>query len=124
MIAESFIRENYPEHDHEDLFRRYQASAAGLVIFTFGDRQAWYARRGQTARFLEPFTIEPVDTTGGGDSFRAGIVYALLAGWDDARAMRFAAAVAALNCTRFPGVLNSPSLNEVEAFIDAARPAR
>ena len=65
-----------------------------------------------------------VDTTGGGDSFRAGIVYALLAGWDDARAMRFAAAVAALNCTRFPGVLNSPSLNEVEAFIDAARPAR
>jgi sugar/nucleoside kinase (ribokinase family) len=124
VIAESFIRENYPDHDHEGLFRRYRASAAGLVIFTFGDRPAWYARRGQTARFLEPFTIEPVDTTGGGDSFRAGIVYALLAGWDDARAMRFAAAVAALNCTRFPGVLNSPSLNEVEAFIDAARPAR
>jgi sugar/nucleoside kinase (ribokinase family) len=73
---------------------------------------------------MPPFAIEPVDTTGAGDSFRAGIVYAFLRGWDDARAMTFAAAIAAINCARFPGVLNSPSIDEVDAFIAAAGRAR
>jgi sugar/nucleoside kinase (ribokinase family) len=124
VIAESFIRENYPDQSLEDLFRQYLAATTGLVVFTFGDRPAWYARRGENVREMPPFAIEPVDTTGGGDSFRAGIVYAVLRGWDDARAMTFAAALAAINCSRFPGVLNSPSLDEVEALIGATEPGR
>ncbi len=117
VVAESFIRENYADESLDELFRRYLAATAGLVIFTFGGRPAWYGREGGDVREMPPFDIAPVDTTGGGDSFRAGIVYAFLRGWDDERAVSFAAAVAALNCTRFPGVLNSPSLAEVEAFI-------
>jgi sugar/nucleoside kinase (ribokinase family) len=119
VIAESFIRENYPERSVDDLFRDYQAATTGLVIFTFGDKPALFGRAGGTVHSLQPFAIDPVDTTGGGDSFRAGIVYGFLAGWDDARMVNFAAAVAAINCTRFPGVLNSPSLSEVGAFIEA-----
>lgn len=122
VIAESFIRENYPGQAVDALFRQYQAAAGGLVIFTFGDKPAWYGRPGDDPRLAEPFDIEAVDTTGGGDSFRAGIVYAVLKGWDDERAMTFAAAVAAINCTRFPGVLESPSIDEVETFIDAHLP--
>ena len=60
-----------------------------------------------------------MDTAGGGDSFRAGIVFGILNGWSDRRMVGFGAAVAAINCTRFPGVLNSPALAEVEAFIEA-----
>jgi sugar/nucleoside kinase (ribokinase family) len=71
---------------------------------------------------LEPLPIEPVDTTGGGDSFRAGVVYGCGAGWDDERTVTFAAAVAAINCTRVPGVLNSPALDEVEAMLAASTP--
>lgn len=123
VVAESFIRENYPDQSLEDLFREYLAATTGLVIFTFGGRPAWYARQGASVSTMPPFAIQPVDTTGGGDSFRAGIVYAFLMGWDDARAITFAAAVAAINCTRFPGVLSSPSVDEVEAFIAAAGPA-
>ncbi len=122
VIAESFLRENYPDREIDDLFRQYRAATAGLVIFTFGGRPAWYGRNDEDPRFLPPFEIDPVDTTGGGDSFRAGIVYGFLNAWDDDRTVRFAAAVAALNCTRFPGVLNSPSLAEVEAFIAARAP--
>ena len=112
VIAESFIRENYPGHSIEDLFQQYQRQTNGLVIFTFGDREIWYARSDEPAKTFQAYSIEPVDTSGGGDSFRAGIVYGFLEGWNADRMVEFAAAVAALVCTRFPGVLNSPSREE------------
>ncbi len=119
VIAESFLRENYPDQEIDDLFRQFQASTNGLVVFTFGGEPVRYGRAGEEPGFLQPFAIDPLDTTGGGDSFRAGIVYGFLNGWDDERAVSFAAAVAAINCRRFPGVLDSPALGEIEAFINA-----
>lgn len=119
VIAESYLRENYAQRDLEDVFAAYQAATSGLVIFTFGSRPAWYARPGEIARQFEPFAIEPVDTTGGGDSFRAGIVYGFLQGWDDDTMIEFAAAVAAITCTRYPGVLNAPTAKEVSDFLGA-----
>ncbi|MDJ0711873.1 MAG: carbohydrate kinase family protein [Woeseiaceae bacterium] len=119
VIAESFIREHYGESDLNELFARYRAATGGLVIFSFGARPIWYARPDDCVRQFAPFPIEPADTAGGGDSFRAGIVYGLLKGWDDEKMIQFAAAVAAINCTRFPGVLNSPASDEVLDFIAA-----
>lgn len=113
VIAESYIRENYPDRQIEDLFQEYQRAASGLVIFTFGAGAIWYARSDEAVRNFEPYPIDPVDTTGGGDAFRAGIVYGFLQEWDDDKMIDFAAALAALVCTRFPGVLGSPTLDEV-----------
>jgi ribokinase/sulfofructose kinase len=49
---------------------------------------------------VEAFDVETVDATGAGDAFGAGLVDAwLMAGRAPAEAGRFAAAVAALNCT-------------------------
>ena len=121
VIAESYIREKYPDYELEDLFRLYQNNCEGLVIFTFGDKAIWYARPDQTARTLQPFAVEAVDTTGGGDSFRAGIVYGFVKGWTDEQMIDFAAAVAAIVCTRFPGVLNAPTHDEVMDFMRAAK---
>jgi len=120
VISESYIRENYPHRNLKNLFREYQAASMGLTVFTFGDAPAWYARPDDSVRYCPPYPIVPVDTTGGGDSFRAGVVYGFLQGWNDARTIDFAAALAGINCTRFPGVLNSPTLDEVSGFIDAA----
>ena len=124
VVAESFLRENYPNESLDALFGRYLAATEGLVVFTFGDAPVRYGRAGQEPRLLPAFAIEPVDTTGGGDSFRAGVVYGCGAGWDDERTVTFAAAVAAVNCTRYPGVLNSPALDEVEAMLGASRPGK
>lgn len=121
VIAESYIRENYPDHEFEHLFRQYQTNCDGLVIFTFGDKDIWYARPDQPVTTLQPYAIDPVDTTGGGDSFRAGIVYGFVNGWTDEQMIDFAAAVAALVCTRSPGVLNAPTLDEVTDFMRAAK---
>ena len=117
VIAESFVRENYGHRKAEEVFEQYRAATKGLVVFTFGDSAIWYANSDMTVNYFEPYSIDPVDTTGGGDSFRAGIVYGFLKGWDENRMIQFAAAVAAINCTRFPGVMNTPTINEVSAFM-------
>ena len=119
VIAESFLRENYGGDDPQGVFENYRAATIGLVIFSFGDKPIWYARPGKAVKHFEPFDIEPVDTSGGGDSFRAGVVYGFLQGWDDDEMIRFAAALAAINCTRFPGVLESPTHDEVRDFMSA-----
>jgi sulfofructose kinase len=45
------------------------------------------------------FQVPVVDTTGAGDIFHAGFIYALLQGWSLQRQLEFACAAAALNCT-------------------------
>jgi sulfofructose kinase len=45
------------------------------------------------------FCVPVVDTTGAGDIFHAGFIYALLQGWSLDRQLEFACAAAALNCT-------------------------
>ena len=117
VIAESFVRENYGHRKAEEVFEQYRAATKGLVVFTFGDSAIWFANSDMTVNYFVPYSIDPVDTTGGGDSFRAGIVYGFLKGWDENRMIQFAAAVAAINCTRFPGVMNTPTINEVSAFM-------
>lgn len=122
VIAESYIRDKYAEREPEELFRLYQAATEGLVIFTFGAKPLWYARPGQAARQFRTYSVDPTDTTGGGDAFRAGIVYGFLQEWDDDRSIEFAAAVAAITCTRSPGVLNAPTSDEVLDFMAARTP--
>lgn len=121
VVAESFLSENYAEEELEDIFRRYQQSGASLVIFTFGGKGSWYARGAGPAKTAQAYSIEPIDTAGAGDSFRAGIVYGLLQGWDDERMIDFASALAAIVCTRFPGVLDAPTYDEVLSFMETAR---
>ena len=116
VIAESFVRENYAGLDTAAVFDRYVAATRGLVVFTFGAAPLWYARQGDTVKRAPAYVVDSVDTAGGGDSFRAGIVYGLLQAWTDEETIEFAAALAALNCTRTPGVLNAPTYDEVRAF--------
>ena len=117
VVAESFLRETYPESAAEDVFRRYQSATAGLVVFTFGGDECWFGRKGRDVESYPAFSVHATDTAGAGDSFRAGVVYGVLNGWEDRRTIGFSSALAAIVCTRSPGVLESPSLNEVVDFM-------
>ncbi len=128
VISESYLREHYAGQPLEGVFDAYVNAMDGLLVFTFGDREIWYAESGSSKKTARPFGIDPADTTGGGDAFRAGVVYGQLQRWNAGRTVAYAAAVAAIVCTRFPGVMNAPTRGEVEAFMqvhnqhESARP--
>jgi sugar/nucleoside kinase (ribokinase family) len=119
VISENFIRWKYPDRRLEDLFQAYLNATDGLVVFTFGEKDIWYGRPGQSIRKRPAYRVQAIDTSAAGDSFRAGIVYGFLHGWEDARTIEFAAAVAGIVCTRYPGAMHSPSYDEVVDFISA-----
>jgi sugar/nucleoside kinase (ribokinase family) len=107
----------YAGQNMEEVFHQYLKQCKGLVIFTFGSNDIWYARAGQTIRTFKPYKIEPVDTTAAGDSFRGAIIYGLLQNWDDERVVEFASAVAACVCLTVPHTLNAPDLGGVLGFL-------
>jgi sugar/nucleoside kinase (ribokinase family) len=115
VVSPELLRREFPDDDWEALFDDYARSCPGLVVFTFGHEPAWFGRDGREV--MRPFRVEAVDTAGAGDAFRAGIIYGLLAGWGDARTVRFACAVAGVACRTAPGVVNFPGLQEVEALL-------
>jgi len=117
IISHELRDQAYRGQDMQEVFKKYQDGCEGLIIFTFGADELWYARRNQSIRKYIPYEITPVDTTGAGDSFRAGIVYGLLNAWDDASTVDFASAVAACVCMSAPHALNAPELDEILAFM-------
>lgn len=121
VVSESFIRWKFADRPAEAVFDDYLRATGGLVVFTFGEEEVWYGRRGEARRTLPAYAVEAVDTCCAGDSFRAGIVFGVLRGWDDTATVDFAAALAAIVCTRTPGALNSPGLDEVLDFIRSRR---
>ena len=121
VISRSYLQWQYPGEKLEDVFRQYRESTNGLVIFTSGDRPVWYGQTGRPVKHSEPYAVKAVDTSGAGDAFRAGVAYGFLRGWDHDRIVDFSGALAAIVCTRSPGVLNSPCLDEVLAFMDRER---
>ena len=64
------------------------------------------------------FSVEANISVGAGDSFNVGLLYGLQQGWSHRRALRFGNAVAALVVASPRGVLDSPSLPQVETFLD------
>jgi sulfofructose kinase len=68
-------------------------------------------------RSLPAFRVDVVDTLGAGDTFHGAFTLMLAEGMKERPAMRFAAATAALKCTRYGGILGAPARAEVEAFL-------
>lgn len=118
VISHELRDQSYLKENQENVFNKFLESCKGLVIFTFGSSELWYGRKGQEIKKFKPFKIEPIDTTGAGDSFRGAIIYGFYKKWSDEKIIEFASAVAALVCLTMPHALNAPDLQEVMMFID------
>ena len=67
------------------------------------------------------YSIEPLDSTGAGDSFLGALIYAhFVQGQSEQEALNFASAVGAMKCLRFgPRIKTTPE--EVRQFMEEHR---
>jgi sugar/nucleoside kinase (ribokinase family) len=72
---------------------------------------------GAELRQVPAYQVDVVDTLGAGDTLHGAFTLMLAEGVSERPAMRFAAATAALKCTRYGGILSAPTRAEVEAFL-------
>jgi sulfofructose kinase len=98
---------------------RAQALTAGVVGVTRG-REGFVWLEGGALRNVPALSVDVVDTLAAGDVFHGAFALALAEGRDIAGAGRFAAAAAALKCTRFGGRLAIPTRAELERFMASA----
>jgi sulfofructose kinase len=87
-------------------------SHPGFVAVTAGERGAFWPGGHQPA-----FKVDAIDTLAAGDVFHGAFAFGLSEGWEIAQTIRFAAAAAAIKCTRFGGRLGAPTRAEVAAFL-------
>ena len=100
---------------------RELADRAGLVVVKRGAEGAISWKDGRVVR-SPAFPVEVVDTTGAGDSFDAGFLYAhVVRGMPLEEALRFANGCGALSTTGVGGTAAQPTLEEVLAFLEAHR---
>ena len=98
--------------------RRLLERGTRCAIVKAGARGAFIVRAEGSVR-IPGFDVLVVDTVAAGDSFNAGLAYAMGEGESLERAVRFANAVGALSTTREGAQSAMPSLEEARAFMAA-----
>lgn len=106
------------EADIETALRRLRQRHDGWLCVTLGPQGA-AVLAGDRYIHQPGFRVDAIDTTGAGDVFRAGFIYALLRGDAPADILRFACAAAAVSCTRRGAINAVPSLADVTALLNA-----
>jgi sugar/nucleoside kinase (ribokinase family) len=104
-----------PEDWLESLF----AHCPNHVIIKMGEAGS-IARTGEGIFQQPAFSILPLDTTGAGDCFNAGIMVGVLRDWDIPKTLRFANALAALVISR-PREEGYPLSQEIEEYLEKWR---
>jgi sulfofructose kinase len=89
--------------------RRYDCQLAAATL----GQDGVLAFDGKRLIYTPAYCVTVVDTTGAGDIFHAGFIYAMLQGWSLDRQLDFACAAAALNCTAMGARGGIHSLDEI-----------
>jgi sulfofructose kinase len=99
-----------------DGLARLTASGARLAVATCGDEGAM-ARSTDFQIHSPAFAIEAADTTGAGDAFHAGFIWALLKGASARETLRLSNAVAGLACMALGAQEGLPRIEDLECFL-------
>ena len=99
IVSRDFPSRLTAEPDLEQALRKMQRRYnCRLAAATLG-QEGVLAFDGKRLLHTPAYCVPVVDTTGAGDIFHAGFIYALLEEWPLKRQLEFACAAAALNCT-------------------------
>lgn len=105
--------------DQGEALRALSARYGVSVVVTLGERGAM-ACEGTDVFQVPGFPVDPIDTTGAGDVFRAGFIYGVIQGWPLPQRIRFANAAAAVSCTRLGAMGGVPTREEIERLLARA----
>lgn len=119
VFSQSGLADLYHTDDPIEGLRR-AAPHAPFVAVTLGERGVMWLDAAGSSRHLPAFGVTAVETSGAGDVFHGAFAFALVTGRDEAAALRFAAAAAALKCAAEGGRASFPSLAAVEALAQTA----
>lgn len=86
------------------------------VIIKLGDKGC-YVKSKEEAFYVDPFVVEPKDTTGCGDNFVAGFIHSVLSGKCLMESATFACAAGAINSLKMGGHRAVKSNRQVEQFL-------
>jgi len=104
------------ETDPRAMCRAILAHGPEVAGVTLGEDGVVFATRHETV-VRKAFPVHAVDTTGAGDVFHGAFSFGVVQGWDLARVVEFASAVAALKCRRLGGRAGIPTRAEVDAYL-------
>jgi len=122
-VTHPMFAQHVPTHltginDIERALRKLRQSHTHTLCVTMGEQGA-VALDGDRFVHEPAFRVHAVDTTGAGDVFRGGFIYALLQNQRIEDALRTANAAAAVSCTRLGALNGVPTLDEVRALMTA-----
>jgi sugar/nucleoside kinase (ribokinase family) len=108
------MKEDNLERALQNMQIRYRCKLTAATLGTDGVL-AW---DGSRFHHSAAYRVPVVDTTGAGDIFHAGFIYALLQGWPLGRQLDFSCAAAAMNCMAAGargGIQSIEAINELMA---------
>lgn len=101
--------------DIDEALKSTAAIESGNIVVTLGSDGYKYVQNG-TIVHTSGFKVKVVDTTGAGDVFHGAFAAALCLDKPQAEALKFAAATAALKCTKAGGRSGIPTREAVEDY--------
>jgi sugar/nucleoside kinase (ribokinase family) len=109
--------------DAADALRRIATLTPAFLAVTTGSHGMTWLDANGAEHHMPSFPVHTVDTLGAGDVFHGAFALAMAEHMEIPHAMRFAAAAAALKCTRFGGAFAAPTRQEVETLLKSSAPA-
>lgn len=110
------MRDSTGFKDYGAALKKFGEVYKGFLAVTDGPDGVYWLDGGDV-RHLPAFKVEAVDSLGAGDTFHGAFAIALVETGDIVASLRFAAAAAALKCTRFGGMMGAPTRAEVDTFL-------
>jgi sulfofructose kinase len=124
-VTHAIFEQHVPTHlagtnDMEAALRKLRSRHHNVLVVTMGEHGAM-ALDGDRFYHEPAFKVHALDTTGAGDVFRGGFIYALVRGQPIDQALRSANAAAAVSCTRLGALNGVPTLDEVNELMASGR---
>ncbi len=118
MPNESEARLMTGRTEPEAILRAFAGAGLRGVALKLGAEGAASLWEGEIIR-AEPYQVSPEDTTGAGDCFDAGFIYAWLGGESPARRLQIANLCGALSTRKMGGITAFPTPDELASLLDS-----